>query len=483
MVNLYRTRPEDDDVETIPLSDVPRYTTFSLEEEQDLADEPLPSYSEALRSTSLPPRRETPTVMRVEQVLHDSTLTEAEHRTRLPGPSLTRSSRRRYCWLTVGIVAIVFLALGLFRCRHYTMQNINDYSAVKYVQSVAYPMPPTATYGTSFSSGESIFLVFIVLAAITIYPLLIICLQILNPSFILPGWVPLCCPCCGWLEPKRPPRKTSSKRGTAVFCWSTTLIYLALFLVAIVLPLELASSRQKNLNAAFGQQDTWAAGYLEFDQSIANGSISSFFSMNGKEFGTGLELEQTLKGWTMQTNLTQLNAVNYQVGPSFNSTMYQVDATCGTADSESCLHGYMLPSSLYAGEEDYTTPDFLGNLSIMVSTSSPSTVLNLTTNTTTLWTSYQFYQGIGLEYPPLGYWYLADTPIVQVLWSSQTQSPCDGLQIYLSGQYLNEALVIVGFVWQSWNVWGEYNGCEWNGGYIITSIDGQLPPDPNNDRV
>jgi hypothetical protein len=338
---------------------------------------------------------------------------------------------------------------------------------VRFVNIIVYPTPPTAVpYGTA-GQGNIEFIIFISAGAIFLYPALFHCLQVIFPQFRnISIWMFECCFMNSfWSRRQRGPK--NERRRICGICSVLSLLYIAGTISAILGTLHLADIKQQNSNLIFSVEDTWAGSYAVLE-SPTNGSL---YSVEGEYLGT-LNLIGFLQGWAFQTDVSQpiIGNITY-ANPLSNmgSTIFQFSASCRS--NASCVTGRVtVPPTPPYSNGDNTGPDFEGNLSLIITSLNPAATLN-TTNPNA-WTSYEAYQGIGENFAPLGYWYLGDDPIVQVVWNTAASGPCIGLQIYLSRDYEGISFVILGLVWEWWIQWNNTNGCEYS-----TTPGLPIPPD------
>ena len=136
------------------------------------------------------------------------------------------------------------------------------------------------------------------------------------------------------------------------------------------------------------------------------------------------------------------------IGVGFNASCHPFNNNNST---QSCLTGSFTYYRPYEGGgydchnivddegfivgKDCTKPDFGGNISVYLT--SPNPILIFNTTNPNVWTSNESYQGVGVSFAPLGYWYFGASPILQVAWDTTNAhaNPCNGLQVYLSEYY------------------------------------------------
>jgi hypothetical protein len=269
----------------------------------------------------------------------------------------------------------------------------------------------------------------------------------------------------GWRAGEREPRSNK------VIWWGFTALYVAVFAAAIVGTIIFANTRLHNLNDAYLKQDTWAGSYVILEPS-SNASSGVLYSSNKAIVGQ-LQYTTVSGGWTVEFPESQLvQTISYAnpIGDP-DDIPIRFNASCSSTSSEACFTGGLTRQPPhYNGTQNCNddgncdpTPDFSGQITVYLKSPNPAATLNATSNINVV-TSNDQYQGIGKQYPPLGYWYFNGSPILQVSWPYS--GPCDGLQIFLSREYEGISYSVLGLVWQWWRIWGASQGtittvCGW----------------------
>lgn len=346
---------------------------------------------------------------------------------------------------------------------------------MRYV-NVPYPTPPTAMpYDTAGQDGVE-FLIFLISGAMLLYLVLFHFLKVIFPQFRQLSMWTFSALALNTFRRNRQRGRKNEWRKICGICSALSLLYLAGVISAIAGTLHLADVKRQNSNLIFSIEDTWAGSYALLE-STSNDFSGSLCSMKG-EYLAALNSTAISQGWSFQSNVSQpvIEDIFY-ANPVSNrsSTLVQFNASCRS--NVTCVTGrVIIPAPPPTSYGDTPGPDFEGNISLIIT--SPNTTATLNTTNPKIWTSYKSYQGIGENYAPLGYWYLGNDPVVQIVWNTAPSGPCVGLQVFLSRDFETVSLIILGLVWQWWITWGENNGCNWADSYT-TTINGM--PIPIND--
>jgi hypothetical protein len=251
-----------------------------------------------------------------------------------------------------------------------------------------------------------------------------------------------------------------AKRICCSIYWGLTVLYFAVIVITLWGVNHLADTRLQQ-NFVADSMEPWVGNYIVLE-SMSNGTIGYLYSSTGMKLGdiTFMENPESLVlGITGSPE--NFDTITYTNGTNDMTTLFT--ATCrgpsGNGTSNPCLSGAMtsqpMPYNPGPGRSSVAEYNNLINVTI-----NQSTFLNVSSNTT-VGTSSQYYQGIGLDYPPLGTWFQNSSTLLQVLWSTSSAKACSGLRINLSKE--NEVLAwpVLGIIWAWWVQWGEGGGCAW----------------------
>jgi hypothetical protein len=240
------------------------------------------------------------------------------------------------------------------------------------------------------------------------------------------------------------------------------LLYLVVMIAVLVVPIELA----QNSSSIYLAQDVWAGSYVVLDSTVSNGTTGLQYSRGGEKMGEAT-FTYFQDGWSVQPgNGSQLLENIIYTYPLPNQTYprgTKFSATCKGNTSRNCIIGGLasqlgFPTSIESSPNATPTPEFQNYISLIITSLVPFSLLNISSNTTTAWTSNQAYQGTGQVYAPLGYWSMGSNPILDVAWSTSSFGACQGLQVFLSSDKEGIAWIVLGLVWQWWMMWGENDG-------------------------
>jgi hypothetical protein len=333
--------------------------------------------------------------------------------------------------------------------------------------------PPTPGMDTYFSLPKLVWLPILItlLGMFILYAGFSCTTLLLFPRF-LPASSTWFNVCCGGKSRSRKPRRTGQakpNRTNELICCGLTVLYVAIFAAAMIGTVIFANTRLQNLNDVYLVQDTWAGSYVILETS-SNASSGVLYSSSKVNLGQ-LEYTTVSGGWTVRFPASQpVETISYAnpIGDP-DDIPIRFNASCNGDESETCFTGGLTeqPPHYNGTENCYQDtcdahPEFSGQLSWYIQSPNPAT-LNATSNVNVVTFNNQ-YQGIGNSYPPLGYWYLNGSPILQVSWPYS--GPCNGLQIFLSKEYEGISYSVLGLVWQWWRLWGASQGaistvCGW----------------------
>jgi hypothetical protein len=259
-------------------------------------------------------------------------------------------------------------------------------------------------------------------------------------------------------------RKSEPRKSNGVIWWGFTVLYVGVFAAAMIGTIIFANTRLQNLNNVYLIQDTWAGSYVLLETS-SNASSGVLYSSNKASLGQ-LQYTTNSAGWTIEFTESQpVQTISYAnpVGDP-DDIPIRFNASCNSNSSEACFTGGLTrqPPQYNGSESCYQdtcdpTPEFSGEITVYFKSPNPAATLNATSNVNVV-TSNDQYQGIGKQYPPLGYWYFNGTPILQVSWPYS--GPCNGLQIFLSREYEGISYSVLGLAWQWWRIWGASQGTD-----------------------
>jgi len=331
-----------------------------------------------------------------------------------------------------------------------------------FVDSYTMPSPPNALPSQS-DNRKKVFGLFTITLGFFAYPSTLAFLLIVFPSlFCLPSrffrsrtqWF--------WKTGADEPHFLRWK------CCGICLLLTVLYFAAIVLTLwgVVLHYAQNQLEQSTGLMTTqdWVGNWVTIEKTYG-GSNATFYDASGDKVGN-LPFEQLSNAWSFQ--------INGPAGPTAINNLLYLNATEDRpiTFNASCPG---LPGGLYAAvvlggltqqpvlsnSSDSSGAEYVGYINITIFSSMPN-VLNITLGETSIWTSGGNYQGIGLNYPPLGTWFVDDEIAVQVAWSTESTRACEGLQIVMANDFKGIGWIILGFVWEWWIAWGMGGGCDWN---------------------
>jgi hypothetical protein len=244
-----------------------------------------------------------------------------------------------------------------------------------------------------------------------------------------------------------------------------TILYWAIVGVVIWGVLHLADVELDNSFNTYSHND-WAGKYVLLQKTF-NGSSAFIYSSTGVLLGEAIFI-QGFQSWTMALNGTEGLADLKEI--IYNETSNSTDALqftgfChpGGNSTNICFSGDLLPIDISVQDSDsrYDPGEYVQSLNITLSSNGTET-FNTSSQTANLSTSRLLYQGIGLTLPPLGEWYLNSATILHVLWSTGSNTACDGLRINISSNYEVASWSLFGIIWEWWKSWGESGGCSWD---------------------
>ena len=347
-------------------------------------------------------------------------------------------------------------------------------SGVNYVNSYANPTPPTAS-PDQITKNKTIFLIYVVVWTLIAYPFTFAFLLIVTPQlFGLPNDVSRAAAVPTALRAgTRQSQKHIRNKCCGWYC-SLTALYFAVIGVTIWGVLHLADVKLRRSLTLFEAED-WAGNYV-IVQKTFSGSVASYYSQSGTKLGD-ISFADVSNGWTMDVTGGPENLQHFSYSDFGSGTPITVTATCqisspsnvsnGTFKSNStsslCLTGqfHQDPIPYNPGTGHRPVAEYFNDLNLTISPPN-STESNNTFGATTVWTNQNYYQGIGLLYPPLGSWYLNTTEILEIIWSPNSTRACDGIRINLSKDHEEVAWPILGVIWEWWKKWGEGQGlCQW----------------------
>jgi len=340
-----------------------------------------------------------------------------------------------------------------------SLHYINN-SGMDYVNGYADPTPPTSL-PNSADKNKMIFMIWVIVWGIIAYPFLFMFLLLVCPKiFGLPKINDKAANAQSiWRE--RQSHKTRNK-CCGMYCGLTVLYF---GVVALVLwgTLFYARAKLTQTFVLFSAED-WAGNYVVVEKSF-NGSTTSLFSRQGTKLGD-VFFNDVSAGWTMAINSTAESVQKFTFTNTTRNTPV-FNATCrasSTNISDPCFTGGLInePALYNPGPGHRPVEEYDSSLNVTISALNNSAFLNISSNVSDVWTSFEEYQGIGLLYPPLGAWYVNATPILEVIWSISSGRACDGLLINLSKDHEILAWPIVGMIWEWWKQWGETGGCSWS---------------------
>jgi hypothetical protein len=447
-----RHEPPDDESERVPLA------THTVEpdwlDERDLGEEPLPSYTEAvaqgasrqsaqrqaaLANAELPPP--------FEQMAEE----RANRGSRFNSPlSTDKLQKMSFCLL---LPMIIFVVGSIFRSFRNSMTLIC--SGINFVNIYSNPTPPTASPTTS-SEDKEIFFLWIIIVGLIAYPFLFIFLIVKFPQL--------------FGLPKNAQRGSSAQsrqaQRTKRICCSVCLGLSFLFVgVSVATPwgiVHLANSRLQQNFASYSSED-WVGNYVVLENTW-NGSIGCLYSPMGIELGS-IIFTEIPKGWALAINGSRegFDTITYTNATNLTPTTFNATCRKGNGTSNPCLFGGLVsqPVPNYSLQPHSSEPEYDVPINMTISPLNQSTSLNIS-SVETVGTSSQYYQGIGLNYPPLGTWFQDSSTLLQVLWSTSSSKACAGLRINLSKE--NEVLAwpVLGIIWEWWERWGQNGGCPWS---------------------
>jgi hypothetical protein len=237
-----------------------------------------------------------------------------------------------------------------------------------YVNNIAYPTPPTATFPMPVSPAEVEFMIFIILGTALVYLVSLRAVLLLFPNFLLPVWV------LKWIGAKRrwrsrqrEPQKNDTMRNCRI-CWGLSFLYLGCIVSAITAPVLLANTKQRNINSVYLAQDVWAGSYAILS-STANGFSGLQFSRNGAHIGD-VVFSNVLGGWSIETtNRSNQTIVYTNPDPALNQTYtstIQFNVSCNIGSADTCVTGGQVDQPPQYPGADYTIhPDFEGNITLL----------------------------------------------------------------------------------------------------------------------
>lgn len=418
-------------------------------DERDLGDEQLPSYREAVAQgasrraaqqqassshVELPPPFEPMVQERPAQ----------RSRSNLP-ISTQRLQGMSFCLL---LPVILLVAGSVFRSFRNSMTLIC--SGINFVNAYSNPTPPGASSETSTQDKEEFFL-WVVIMGLIAYPLLFMFLLFKCPRiFGLPPGA----------QSRLPIGSRAMRNGVRRTCISVccglSMLYFAAMIVTIWGVIHLANAR---LMQNFVSQSTaaWVGNYVTLEKT-GNGSIGYLCSPTGARVGNISHMGNS-GGWTLGINGSQEGFDTIFYVNATNFTPITFNATCrapnGNGTSSPCLNGGLVfkLDPITNELEEYEAPL---NMTIVVLNNSP--FLNASSNAT-VGTTNQYYQGIGQNYAPLGLWFQGSSPLLQVLWFTNSTQACAGLRINFPKE--NEVLAwpVLGLIWEWWIQWEQNGNC------------------------
>jgi len=341
------------------------------------------------------------------------------------------------------------------------------------VNSYADPIPPVAS-PDQISINKATFLIYVIIWALIAYPFTFAFLLIATPQlFGIPGDIPRAStvPTALSAVGMRQSSKHIRNKCCGWYCGLTAL-YFAIIGVTIWGILYLADVKLRRTMTLFEAED-WAGNYLVVQKTFS-GSVASYYSSNGTQLGA-VSFADASNGWTMDVIGGPESIQHFFYSDPGDATPLTVNATCRISKGSNstsnasvttipCLTGgfYEDPIPYNAGPGHHAVAEYFENINLTTFPPHNSTGSSNAFSPATVWTNEHYYQGIGLEYPPLGSWYLNNTEILQIIWSSNSTRACDGMRINLSKDHEVSAWPILGIIWKWWTQWGEGQGlCQW----------------------
>ena len=348
------------------------------------------------------------------------------------------------------------------------------FSGANYVNSYANPTPPIAS-PTQVSINKTIFLIYMIVWTLIAYPFTFAFLLIATPRIF--GLPPEISRASAVPTAVRAGTQQSHKhirnKCCGLYCGLTAL-YFAIIGVTIWGVLYLAEVKLQRTMTLFEAED-WAGNYVVV-QKTSGGSVASYYSPSGTQLGS-VSFGDASNGWTMDVSGVPNNFQHFFYSNPGEETPITVNATCninadrasnstsnGDTASTPCLTGELVegPIPYNPGTGHRPVAEYFNNINLTIFPPPNSADSNNTLSPATVWTNEDYYQGIGLQYPPLGSWYLNSTEILQIMWSLNSSRACDGMRINLSKDQEVIAWPILGIVWEWWMLWGEGQGlCQW----------------------
>jgi len=343
------------------------------------------------------------------------------------------------------------------------------------VNSYANPIPPIASPNQS-TTNKTIFLIYMIVWALIAYPFTFAFLLIATPQlFGLPSDISRASAVPTALRAgTRESHKHIRNKCCGWYCGLTAL-YFAIIAVTIWGILYLADTKLRRTMTLFEAED-WAGNYLVVQKTFS-GSVASYHSPNGTQLGA-VSFADASNSWTMDVTGGPEGFQHFVYSDPEDETPLTVNATCqvsktnsqsnstsnGSITSSPCLTGglYEGPIPYNPGVGHRPVAEYFNSINLTIFPPRNSTESSNAFSPATVWTNENYYQGIGLQYPPLGSWYLNTTEILQIIWSSNSSRACDGLRINLSKDHEVIAWPILGIIWEWWRQWGEGQGlCQW----------------------
>ena len=349
------------------------------------------------------------------------------------------------------------------------------FSGTNYVNTYANPIPPTAS-PDQISTNKSIFIIYMIVWALIAYPFTFSFLLIVTPRlFGLPNDISRASAVPTAVRAgTQQSHKHIRNKCCGLYCGLTAL-YFAIIAVTIWGVLYLAETRLQRTMTLFEAED-WAGNYVVM-QKTSGGSIATYYSPAGAQLGS-VSFGDASNGWTMDVTGGPKSFEHFVYSNPGLETPITVNASCsvpnatgssnntsnGNTASTPCLTGgfYEDPIPYNPGAGHRPTAEYFNYLNFTISPAPNSSDSNNSFSPATVWTSDGYYQGIGLQYPPLGYWFLNTTAVLQIMWSPNASRACDGMRINLSKDHEVIAWPILGIIWEWWMQWGEGQGlCPW----------------------
>jgi hypothetical protein len=246
--------------------------------------------------------------------------------------------------------------------------------------------------------------------------------------------------------------KTVRNRCCGLYC-GLTILYFAIIAITIWGVLHLSETKLATTMTDFMDAD-WAGNYVVIDNESA-----TIFSRSGIKLGD-LTFTTLNQKWSMGINASDENIEEIIYT---NSTEYvspiTYNATCHTSNAEksidNCVTGGLVgqPVPYNPGQGHHAQAEFEDYFNLSIAAIDPLGTLNISTNTSDVYALASAYQGIGGKYPPLGYWYLNSSIVLQVEWSADSGRACQGLLVNLSKEYEGIGWIILGIIWEWWFQW------------------------------